>query len=337
MEAITRPIEDSRTYKMPAGMRLGPPTLRVRNLARALSFYRQDLGLRIRHGRPDPKHELTGQLGFPKQIVELGSHDPGYNYSTSSLVNILHDPDAKPDQHGSAGLYHYAMLVSDRKSLAITYLAIVKTGLVYEGFADHTASESLYLLDGENNGIEIYADRPRDTWAPFMELMKRGGSSDIQVFVSINKPLDLDFLLEELSPEERNRPEPFPRGVRIGHIHLRATNLEQSVKFYHEKLGLDIIGNLPGIGAAFLSVGGYHHHIGMNTWHSENGKRHEQGEAGLESFTIYLPDRPSIDVLARHLGSSIKTRDLDRLTVLDPDGIEILVRAENPNPTAVSG
>jgi catechol 2,3-dioxygenase len=320
---------------MPVQMRLGPPTLRVQNLAKTLSFYRQDLGLGIRRGRPDTKHELTGEPGFPKPIVELGSHNPGYNYSTS-LLNILDDPDAKPAPHDSAGLYHYALLVQDRKSLASTYLAIAKTGLVYEGFADHTVSESLYLHDNENNGIEIYADRPRDTWAVFMELMKKGGSNDIQSFVSLNKPLDLDSLLGELSPEERNKPEPFPRGVRIGHIHLRVTNLQQSVKFYHEKLGLDIIGDLPSIGAAFLSAGGYHHHIGMNTWHSENGKRHEQGEAGLEGFTIYLPDHNSIDELAKHLGSSVKSRDLDRLAILDPDGIEILVIGI-PEPSAVSG
>jgi catechol 2,3-dioxygenase len=321
---------------MPVQMRLGPPTLKVRNLAKTLSFYRQDLGLRIRRGRPDTKHELTGESGFPKPIVGLGSHHPGYNHSTTSLVNILHDPDAKPAQHDSAGLYHYAMLVPDRKSLASTYLAIAKTGLVYEGFADHTVSESLYLRDNENNGIEIYADRPRDTWAPFMELMKKGGSNDIQAFVSLNKPLDLDSLLRELRPEERNKPEPFPGGVRIGHIHLRVTNLQQSVKFYHEKLGLDIVGNLPSIGAAFLSAGGYHHHIGMNTWHSENGRRHEHGEAGLENFTIYLPDQPSIDKLAKHLRSSVKTRNINRLTIFDPDGVEIDIRAENPNKTPVS-
>jgi len=163
-------------------------------------------------------------------------------------------------------------------------------------------------------------------WGPFMELMKRGGSSNMQCVFSLNRPLDIESLLKELTKDERNNPVSFPNGARIGHIHLRVTNLERSVRFYHEKLGLDIIGDLPSVGTAFLSVGGYHHHIGMNTWHSQDGKPHRRGEAGLENFTIGLPDQASIDALATQLGSSVTARDQERLTVVDPDGIEIVMR-----------
>lgn len=319
VETTRRPVVVPQTYKMSVGMRLGPPTLRIRNLQQTLSFYQNDIGLRAIGNHPDPQDGLD--------IVELGFPD-----SKEPLLALKHHPDAKPTGHDCAGLYHYAILVPDRKSLSSTYLAIGNTGLVYEGFADHTVSESLYLHDNEQNGIEIYADRPRNTWAPFMELMKKGGSSDMRNFVSLNKPLNIDFLLGELSRDERNNPTAFPAGARIGHIHLRVTNLQRSVRFYHEKLGLDIIGNLPDIGAAFFSVGGYHHHIGMNTLHSEDGKPHERGEAGLENFVLNLPDQASIDALAQQLGSSFIARDEDHLTILDPDGIEIIVRAGGDNP-----
>ncbi len=294
-------------------MQLGPPTLRISRLQRTLSFYENDLRLDVKGKHQDPEDALD--------MIELGFHD-----SKKPLLILKHDPNAKSTPHDFAGLYHYAVLVPDRKSLASTYVAIGNSGVVYEGFADHTVSESLYLDDEERNGIEVYADRPRNTWTPFMEMMMRGGSGGIQSMFSLNKPLDFDSLLRELNGDERNNPVAFPTGVRIGHIHLRVTNLERSVKFYHEKLGLDIIGHLPAIGAAFLSVGGYHHHIGMNTWHSQNGKPHQRGEAGLENFTINLPDQASIDTLAKQLGSSVTARDADHLRVLDPDGIEIVVR-----------
>ncbi len=254
-------------------------------------------------------------------VIELGFHD-----SKKPLLILKHDPNAESAPHDFAGLYHYAILVPERKSLASTFLALGNSGVVYEGFADHTVSESLYLHDEEPNGIEIYADRPREMWGPFMELMKRGGSGSMQSMFSLNTPLDIDSLLKELTKDERNNPVAFPTGARIGHIHLRVTNLQRSVRFYHEKLGLDIIGHLSSIGAAFLSVGGYHHHIGMNTWHSQNGKPHQRGEAGLENFTINLPDQASIETLAQQLGNSVIAGDEEHLTVMDPDGIEIVVR-----------
>ncbi len=108
-------------------------------------------------------------------------------------------------------------------------------------------------------------------------------------------------------------------------MHLRVTNLERSVSFYHEQLGLDIIGNLPSIGFAFLSAGGYHHHIGLNTWHSLGGKPHREGEMGLDKLKIIVPDRGVLNSLAAQFpGSPVKN---DQLSIRDPDGMRIQVES----------
>ena len=132
-------------------------------------------------------------------------------------------------------------------------------------------------------------------------------------------PLDLGGILDELKGESTNGT--FQNGAKIGHMHLRVTDLARSAKFYHEKLGFDVTGDMSQMGAMFLSYGGYHHHIGMNTWHSLNGKRHEKGESGLESFTIDVSDDEDLSrKLKAQLGSSE--------TLSDPDEIEIKINAK---------
>ncbi len=300
-------------FRMHDGMRLGAPTLRVRNLEKVLSFYETNLGLKTNRNYQDSSDSLrTLELGF-----KTNPNDP------ETILVLKHDPKAATTAHDFAGLYHYAVLVPDRKSLASTYLAIQGSGASYDGFADHTFSESLYLHDVERNGIEIYADRPRNTWGAIMVAMRKG---DARGLVSLNKPLDLDSLLMELSRDEKNGQFPFPRGTRIGHVHLRITDLERSVKFYHEKLGLDITANLPEMGIAFLSVGGYHHQIGLNTWHSLGGTPHKDGQAGLENITVRVPDAGVLDALAIEFPDA-HVKD-GRLLIPDPDGIRILIEAE---------
>jgi catechol 2,3-dioxygenase len=287
-------------------MRLAAPTLRVRNLEDTLAFYERDIGLHLNRRGHDSE-------GF--EVLELG-----FEQNKDPLLVIKHDPDARRPPHDFAGLYHYAALLPDRKGLASTFLAVGKTGVSYEGFADHSFSEALYLHDVEMNGMEFYADRPRSTW-PDWKLVR--GTGGFMRFAALNKPLDLDSLVGELDREERASPISFPRGARIGHMHLRVTNLERSVNFYHERLGLDVMAHMPEMGAAFLSVGGYHHHLGLNTWHSQGGSSHSRGDAGLEEFRMVLPDEAALnEVAARFPGSP---EDNGVISITDPDGIMISI------------
>jgi catechol 2,3-dioxygenase len=303
-------------FKIHSGVNVGSPILRVMNIDKILAFYQSGLGLQVNN-----KYQIhdkdAGNL-----VYEIGFK---YMYSDKPLLLLHHDPNAKNAPQRSAGLYHFAILVPDRKSLASTYLALRDSGVRYEGFADHLVSESLYLRDPENNGIEIYRDRQASEW-----------SYDSEGHVKMDTlPLDLNSLVSELNEEERKNPKAFPTGARIGHMHIRVTNLERSIKFYHEKIGLDITSDWSSMGAAFLSAGGYHHHIGMNTWHSLNGEVHGNGETGLENFTITIPDRTSFNtiktIINPHTSSKQqkkKNADNNQFLVSDPDRIQLVIKSE---------
>src|ERR1044071_6444724 len=181
-------------------MKVGAPVLRVRNIDTVLGFYENNLGLQVNKRYRSNEDEENGGDGG-NLIYELG-----FNQKESStqepLLILIHDPAATIPSSHSAGLFHFAILVPDRKSLASTYLALRYSGVRYDGFADHLVSESVYLRDPENNGIEIYRDRPAIEWPR---------DSEGRIMMD-TLPLDLDSLLDEINKEERNKPKAFPTG-----------------------------------------------------------------------------------------------------------------------------
>lgn len=285
----------SEPKSVQTGRILGPVCLRIRDLEAELEFYQNDLGLRARE-RADQTVELTPSTE-----------------TTEPIIVLRHDPEAKKAPSNSAGLYHYAILLPDRKSLAQAYVDLGNAGVVFEGYADHLVSEALYLSDPEGNGIEIYADRPKNQWP-------HDADGDLQIGTY---PLDIDSLLKELSGLAH--PEPgLPEGTRLGHIHLKVTEIKRSVDFYKRVLGFDIM-NYWG-NAAFLSTAGYHHHIGLNTWESLMGGSCMNGSAGLEYFTITMPDSGHLQALISRLGDvPFEMQDPAKLSISDPDGIRLIV------------
>lgn len=289
-------------FTLPNEMSMGPPTLIIKDLGRMIQFYENKLKLKVTRSND------SVQLWCNQKIA--GDVDP--------LLILKQDPKAREPPHNSAGLYHFAILVPDRKSLALAYSSLTKNGIQFEGFADHLVSESLYFRDPERNGIEIYRDRPPGEWI---------FDNDGRVVMDVLS-LNLDDVISELSKEELQITQAFCNGAKIGHIHLRVTDLHRSLRFYHGKLGLDISSDLSPMGAIFLSAGGYHHHIGLNTWHSQNGEPHQAGQVGLDRFTIKLPYNESLfHQLESRLENKLDaSRNGRELFVTDPDGIQLVVK-----------
>lgn len=296
-----------KRFSMPAGMSIGPPVIRVRDAAGALSFYEGKFGLHAANEGVDSEDglELTGFR------TEGSDRD---------LLRIKTDPAASPARISNAGLYHFAILVPSRKDLANSLTSLSGAKVSFDGFADHTVSESLYLHDPERNGIEIYADRGKETWNRFMVAgtMNGGGREE---WMALNKPLDIDSLIADGAD---SGPTVFPAGTVMGHMHLKVTDLSRSVDFYSNKLGLDITAQMSSIGATFLSAGGYHHHVGLNTWHTLGGSPRQRQETGLDSLTINAPDRQTLERL-REVFQESSFQD-GQLSVHDPDGIRINVQ-----------
>lgn len=299
-----------------SGIKIGSPLLLVKDFDKVLSFYERYLDLQSVKEYPVRHGNLIYELYF--------RHDsPSSN--NFPLLLLQHDPDARIASPHSAGLFHFAILLPQRKDLASTYLALRESGVRFDGFADHLVSEPLYLRDPENNGIEIYRDKPVEEWPRDSEGR----------LIMDTLPLDLQSLLSEMNKDESKSTIPFPTGGRIGHIHLGVTNLEKSIQFYHEKLGLDLTVDWRSKGAAFLSKGGYHHHIGINTWYSLDGEVHEDDVNGLKNFTIATPNMSYFNLIKSNILYDSRSREQrmhltesNQFTVTDPNGIQIVIRID---------
>ncbi len=208
---------------------------------------------------------------------------------------------------GATGLYHFALRVPDRVDLARWLAHAGRDRVPLVGLSDHFVSEALYLSDPDRHGIEIYRDRPRDVW-------------DGQVASRLTTlPLDVDSLFGELDDPAAEPFDGLPAGTRMGHVHLKVSSIPETVAFYRDVLGFALMAQL-GEQAAFLSAGGYHHHLGANTWESARGAPPPPGSAALRRATIVLPDAESGTVLVarlEHAGVAVGDR-AGAPTVSDP-------------------
>ncbi len=293
---MAAPGETLPAKSIAAATRIGAVALTVHDLERSRDFYERVLGL---EAREKDAGGLALRAGSGPTLIEL---------SGDSSASRLHRP--------ATGLYHLAMLLPTRSDLARALVRLARSKWPLDGASDHLVSEALYLSDPDGHGIEIYRDRPREQWP------RSGDQLEMSTL-----PLDLEDILGEL-PDRDRLPEPAPPETRIGHVHLQVSELEQVEAFYSGVLGFDVTVRLYPR-ALFVSAGGYHHHIGMNTWHSAGASPPPAGALGLRYYEILLAGEDEHQrALERLRGAGFQaepapTGDLVR----DPSGNAVLLRA----------
>jgi catechol 2,3-dioxygenase len=268
--------------------------LRVANLDRSLAFYQEVIGLKVLE-KSASKASLTAD-------------------GVNALVKLEQPEHVTPRNERNTGLYHFALLLPTRKDLGIVLKHFIETRNPLQGGSDHLVSEALYLADPDMNGIEIYADRPSENW----------NWHDDQVVMD-SRRLDVEGLLELA---ENVVFTGLPKGTIMGHIHLQVSDLASTEKFYCEGLGFDVVTKY-GSQALFISTGRYHHHLGLNTWHSAGGSAPSETSAGLKQFTLLYPsEEEKTNAIHRltKLGASVIQENGVTLTK-DPSGntIQLLV------------
>jgi catechol 2,3-dioxygenase len=277
-------------FRLPGSISLGPVRLAVADLDRSVEWYRGVARLR--------------PLEQADRRAVLAAHGAG-----EPLVELLEEPGAFPvPRGGRLGLYHFALLLPDRAALGrfVAHLSLVREPV---GSSDHQVSEAIYLRDPDGLGLEVYADRPRSAWAA------SAGSLAMTTL-----PLDLDSVVSAAGGEPWTGA---PSGTRVGHVHLHVGDLPRAERFYHEGLGLDrVLVSYPG--AMFLSAGGYHHHLGTNTW-ARDARPAGSGDARLLEWTIRLPGQPDLEAAVSSLEAvgAAPERDRSGVSVADPWGTRI--------------
>ena len=255
-------------------MRLGAVHVVVTDLDRSVGFYQDAIGLR--------QHSREGDVA----AMGAGADD----------VLVLHErPNARAARR-HAGLYHFALLFPSREELAraLQRLAIARAPIT--GASDHGVSEAIYLNDPDGNGIELYVDRPREAWPP-----PRRDGERVGMFT---EPLDLPDLMALVEGSEPVRHA--GEGLRLGHMHLHVSDLEEAVAFYSGELGLEEMTRYPG--AAFVAWDGYHHHLGINTWRGEGVPPAPDDAVGLHHWVVHSENGGEERMLADPSGNRVLVR-----------------------------
>lgn len=275
---------------------IGTVALTVPDLARSRAFYVDVLGMAVR----DESRDGWLQLGVSNGEV---------------LLELTGDPTAAPRDPLATGLFHFALLVPSRADLARALVGIALARWPLSGASDHLVSEALYLDDPDGNGIEIYRDRPRTEWPH-----DAAGRLEMATL-----PLDLDDLLAELGGGSARE---LAAGTRIGHVHLQVAELAAVEHFYAQVLGFDVtVSSYPG--ALFVSAGGYHHHIGMNTWNSRGASAPPPDAVGLRWYQVRVGSAASLAAARERVSAAgLAMADVPGGTLVrDPSGNGVLLTA----------
>ena len=302
---------NQQQYKIDPAMKIGHVSLNVSDLSQSIHFYQSVLGFKA-----------VGRPSSDKAQLAVGSDDSSY------VVELLQvKTGANNDSHsrleGStrrAGLYHFAILLPERKFLAdmLQNLNDKRDQVHFDGLADHLVSESIYIRDPDFNGVEIYSDRPRSQW--------RWKDSKVEM---ATLPLNTTDLLNEATEKGW---KVIPNKTTIGHVHLHVSDIAKAMKFYHQILGLQLTAIIPR--ALFFAAGGYyHHHIATNTWLGTGIAPASSQSIGLNHFSIELPSKEELATLVKifsRRGMAVIGGDLSDRSVFvrDRDGIKIQVEVK---------
>ena len=287
--------ETKTEFSIHPATKIGMVSLKVADLENQITFYQQVLGFQL-HWREENK--------------------AGLGADGEDLLQLTEEPNLKR-YRGVTGLYHFAVLFPNRRELARAIARLF--ALKYRNYpTDHIMTKTTYLDDPEGNGIELYCESPEDgTWSlangEYVTRRADGSLSDGR------EPLDVNALLTHLKEDDR-LDAPIPPETRVGHIHLHVRGIDEAVNFYHGILGFDLMGIAQPFRMAFVSAGGYHHHIGLNTWQGEGAPPPPVDAAGLKYFTVELPDQKALDeVIARVEKAQIPANQMEEgLLLYDP-------------------
>lgn len=265
--------------------------IKVSDLQRSIAYYQEVIGFKILH-----------QESYKATLTADGK---------TALLTIVQPETVEEKTRFTTGLYHFALLLPTRRDLANVISHFHKNG-VYFGASDHDVSEALYLSDPDKNGIEIYADRPENTWT--------WHSNQVHM---VTEPLNVQSIIAE----GNNTWSGLPAGTVMGHIHLSVSSLTEAEEFYTKGLGFDIVTRY-GAQALFISTGRYHHHIGLNTWYSENAPKLGEHQVGLKTFSLRLDNEQQVATMKENLraiGASV-TDIAGGFQTEDPAGNKILLK-----------
>jgi catechol 2,3-dioxygenase len=269
-QAASGPSTPSRTPRLPDALSLGHVRLQVGDLTRSLEYYSGVLGLHLQAGT--------------STTATLGAKD-----DAQPLVELVEEQGTEPIQpHSRQGLYHFAILLPDRPALGRFLGHLARTGTRI-GASDHLVSEAIYLRDPDGLGIEVYADRPRSTW--------RRVQGQIEMATA---PMDTESVL---AAADGTSWTGMPAGTVMGHMHLHVSDLDVASRFYHDALGFDrMVWSYPG--ALFLSAGGYHHHLGLNTWAGRQAPPPSDRDARLLEWRLRFPSTEGVVAAAGRLAEA---------------------------------